>query len=60
MSAVIVRLRVRAQVDNMAVNAYLNYLVDRPNTNSLQRDDVAVKEKLAKTGLVPGEDCDTT
>jgi hypothetical protein len=49
---------VRDQVDHMDVNGYFNYLAKLMQTNPPSADDAPMVTKMAKIGLVPGQDFD--
>jgi hypothetical protein len=49
---------VRDQVDAMDVNTYFNYLARLMKTNPPAAEDAAMVAKMAKIGLVPGQDFD--
>ena len=49
---------VRDQVDAMDVNAYFNYLGKLMKTNPPAAEDAPMVAKMAKIGLVPGQDFD--
>jgi hypothetical protein len=49
---------VRDQVDHMEVNDYFNYLTKLMKTNPPAAEDAPMVTKMAKIGLVPGQDFD--
>jgi hypothetical protein len=49
---------VRDQVDHMDVNGYFNYLAKLMKTNPPTAEDAPMVAKMAKIGLVPGQDFD--
>jgi len=49
---------VRDQVDHLEVNNYFNYLAKLMKTNPASADDAPMVAKMAKIGLVPGQDFD--
>jgi hypothetical protein len=49
---------VRAQADHLEVNDYFNYLAKLMKTNPPTADDAPMVAKMAKFGLVPGQDFD--
>jgi hypothetical protein len=49
---------VRDQVDALSVNDYFNYLAKLMKTNPPSADDAPIVAKMAKIGLVPGQDFD--
>ena len=51
---------VRDQVDSLDVNAYFNYLAKLMKTNPPNSDDAAMVTKMARIGLVPGQDFDAS
>ena len=51
---------VRDQVDAMDVNTYFNYLARLMKTNPPALDDAPVVARMAKIGLVPGQDFDAS
>ena len=50
----------RAQINSMDVYTYFNYLARLLKTNPPKPEDAAMVEKLARIGLVPGEDFDAS
>src|SRR5580704_529445 len=51
---------VRDQVDAMDVNTYFNYLARLMKTNPPTAEDAPMVAKMAKIGLVPGQDFDSS
>jgi hypothetical protein len=51
---------VRDQVDAMDVNTYFNYLARLMKTNPPAAEDAPMVAKMAKIGLVPGQDFDAS
>ena len=51
---------VRAQVDALDANAYFKLLADLMKTNPPSAEDAPMVAKLAKIGIVPGQDFDAT
>jgi hypothetical protein len=51
---------VRDQVDAMDINSYFNYLAKLMKTNPPAADDAPMVAKMAKIGLVPGQDFDAS
>ena len=49
---------IRGQVDTMDLNAYFNYLAQLMKTNPPAAEDAPMVAKMAKIGLVPGQDFD--
>ena len=49
---------VRDQVDHLSVNDYFNYLAKLMKTNPPAAEDAPMVAKMAKIGLVPGQDFD--
>ena len=49
---------VRDQVDHMDLNDYFNYLAKLMKTNPPTADDAPIVAKMAKIGLVPGQEFD--
>jgi hypothetical protein len=49
---------VRAQINGMDIYTYFNYLARLLKTNPPKAEDAAMVEKLARIGLVPGQDFD--
>jgi hypothetical protein len=51
---------VRDQVDHLGVNDYFNYLAKLMKTNPPTAEDAPMVAKMAKIGLVPGQDFDSS
>jgi hypothetical protein len=51
---------VRDQVDALDINAYFNYLAKLMKTNPPAPEDAPLVAKMAKIGLVPGQDFDAS
>jgi hypothetical protein len=51
---------VRDQVDALDVNTYFNYLAQLLKTNPPSADDAPMVARMAKIGLVPGQDFDAS
>jgi hypothetical protein len=57
-NALDMKTAVRDQVDALDVNAYFNYLAKLMKTNPPAAADAPIVAKMAKIGLVPGQDFD--
>jgi hypothetical protein len=51
---------IRDQVDAMDITAYFNYLAQLMKTNPPSADDAPLVARMAKIGLVPGQDFDSS
>jgi len=59
-NALDMKTAVRDQVDALGVNEYFNYLARLMKTNPPTPDDAPMVAKMAKIGLVPGQDFDAS
>ena len=57
-AAIDMKTAVREQVDNLDANAYFKLLAELMKTNPPNADDAPMVAKLAKIGIVPGQDFD--